>query len=378
MGRLPHQHVAALPLPRLSGLRRVAALAAIGAVGLAGCGSAGSAAPGPIVFAGRPQNAETNGYGWQLMVVNADGTGFRRLTRTDGDTGPSWSPDGTKVVFTRSLEEESAVCGLPACEQIWVVNADGRNQRPLTSVEDDAWGPVWSPDGMRIVFSKRDFERETDDVTDFEADIYVMNPDGTEETRLADLAGAEEGPAWSPDGKEIAFSTARGEEGDIYVMNADGSELTRLTDLGGVEIAPTWSPDGERIAFTTEWIERADIYVINADGSALRRLTDPAVGETSPAWSPDGGTIAFLRESGEGFLVVLAEADGSDERLIHPRKGHFQIGGAVWSPDGKQLAFTADDQETIWVVDSDGRNTRKLWSAPASEPIGLDWAAARD
>jgi tol-pal system beta propeller repeat protein TolB len=354
---------------RLGRPERLAAAAATLAVGLAGCGSAGSPAPGPIVFAGRPDDPEA--YGWQLMVVNPDGTGFRRLTRTDGDIAPRWSPDATKVVFERTFEVDSAACGLPACTQIWVVDADGQGQRRLTSVDEDALAPAWSPDGERIAFSKRDLERETGDVTDFQADIWVMNPDGGEEMRLTDLPGVEEDPAWSPDGERIAFATSNGQEGDIYVMRSDGSELTRLTDLPGAEVSPDWLPDGDRIAFSTEFIERADVYVVKADGSELRRLAE----ESFPSWSPDGDTIALLRAAGnEATELVIAQEDGSEERVVH--RG-FQVGDAVWSPDGRELAFTTD-QETIWVVGSDGGPARKIWSRPGGEPLGLDWAGAPD
>jgi tol-pal system beta propeller repeat protein TolB len=338
------------------------------ALGLAlvSCGGAGSPTPGPIVFVSNP-----DGYGWKLMSVNADGSGLRRLTETDPDFAPGLSPDGKKVLLERTHEEESAACGLPACAQIWIADAGGGGETALTAKDEDAEGATWSPDGERIAFSKSDLERESDEIT--EADIYVMNPDGSDETRLTDLAGAETGPTWSPDGKQIAFSTSRGEEGDIYVMNSDGTELTRLTDLPSVEVEPVWSPDGERIAFSTEWVDRADVYVMKSDGSELRRLTDPAVGESSPAWSPDGDMLAFYRETDEGANIVIANEDGSDQReVVPPSEDEVSFSGPVWSPEAKQLAFT--DQSTVWVVDSDGRNVRQAWSRPYTQPFVLDWA----
>ena len=338
----------------------------------AGCGGAGSPSPGPIVFTGNPE-----GHGWQLMAVNADGSGLRQLTETDRDLAPGMSPDGTKVLLERTHESESARCGLPTCAQLFVADAGGGRERPLTAAEADAEGATWSPDGDRIAFSKRDPERESDEVTDAQTDIYVMNPDGTDEIQLTDLAGAEGIPTWSPDGKRIAFSTSKGDEGDIYVMNSDGTELTRLTELPGVEIEPVWSPDGERIAFSTEWVDRADVYVMNSDGSELRRLTDPAVGESSPTWSPDGDRLAFYRESDQGTSIVIANEDGSDQReVLSPGEDELAFSAPVWSPDSKQLAFS--DQSTVWVVDSDGRNIREAWSRPYTQPLVLHWAAERD
>jgi Tol biopolymer transport system component len=101
------------------------------------------------------------------MAVSADGSSFRRLTRMDRDLAPGMSPDRTKVPLERTHEEESAACGLPACAQIFVVDAGGGAERPLTAKDEDAETATWSPDGERIAFSKRDLKREGDDVTDF-------------------------------------------------------------------------------------------------------------------------------------------------------------------------------------------------------------------
>jgi Tol biopolymer transport system component len=339
---------------------------------LAGCGGAGSPTPGPIVFLGDPE-----GMGRQLWAVNADGSGVRRISETDRELAPGLAPDGEKVLLERINEDESARCGLPSCSQIWVADAGGGGKVALTGVDEDAERATWSPDGDRILFTKRDPEREGDDITYFQSDIYVINADGSDETRLTDLVGEETGPTWSPDGEQIAFSTSTGtgEEGDIYVMSSDGTELTRLTDLPGVETEPVWSPDGERIAFSTEWVDRADVYVVSSDGSELRRLTDPAVGETSPAWSPDGDMLAFYRETDRGSRIGIASEDGSDRReVVPPTEDELAISAPVWSPDGKQLTFT--DQSTVWLVDSDGRNVREVWSKPYTQPFVVDWASS--
>jgi Tol biopolymer transport system component len=104
------------------------------------------------------------------------------------------SPDRTKVLLERTHEEESAACGLPACAEIFVVDAGGGAERPLTAKDEDTVTATWSPDGERIAFSKRDLKREGDDVTDFQTDIYVINPDGSDQERLTDLAGEESKP----------------------------------------------------------------------------------------------------------------------------------------------------------------------------------------
>ena len=157
------------------------------------------------------------------------------------------------------------------------MDADGSGVTRL--IDDDAYddlSPDWSPDGQRIAFYRRD---ALESGGDGDADIYVMNADGSEVTRLTDNNAADYFPAWSPDGRRIAFSSDRDGDyrdgnRDIYVMNADGSGVTRLTDDDARDDDPAWSPDGQRIAFRYDREGNADIYVMNADGSEVTRLTD--------------------------------------------------------------------------------------------------------
>jgi Tol biopolymer transport system component len=179
-------------------------------------------------------------------------------------------------------------------------------------------------------------------------EIYSMNPDGSGVQRLTTSGGQDVEPAWSPDGKRVAFVSTRHDlSGEIYTMNADGTGVQRLTNNvgeGGVDRSPTWSKDGKRIAFVSMRDDPAgDIYTMNvADGSGVTPVTDFDGEDSDPAWSPDGKQIAFVstRESGgtsrtELYLVTL------DTRQVTPLTTEgVVIRDPSWAPGGKQVAFT--------------------------------------
>lgn len=173
------------------------------------------------------------------------------------------------------------------------MSSNGDNQTNLTNNPATDANVSWSPDGTKLVFTSwRDGENVDE--------IYVMNPDGSNQRRLTYNAvpGGDGYPAWSPDGSRIAFTSHRDRWTEIYVMNADGSNQRRLTRLVAGAYFSSWSPDGSQIAFASDHYWRTnyhgdenvafnmDIYVIGVDGGEPVRLTRNDEIDTTPAWSP--------------------------------------------------------------------------------------------
>ena len=266
-----------------------------------------------------------------ILVIDTDGSGQERLTSpvyNGADLRPAWSPDGRTIAFIRYQPSDES-------EELWVMNADGSGQRRLAR---NAWHetPAWSPDGRRIAFVGRRGHK-SGSYHSGSSELDVMNADGSGRRRLTRNTVRDSNPVWSPDGRRIAFESSW----QVNVMNADGSGQRRLTHNGGRNFAPAWSPDGQRIAFERRLGRKKygrcsgcgkastfEVHVMDADGSGQQRLTTQGA---EPGWSPDGQKIAFMSERDGNAEIYVMNADGSGQRnLTRTRNRHES--GLVWSP----------------------------------------------
>jgi dipeptidyl aminopeptidase/acylaminoacyl peptidase len=282
--------------------------------------------------------------GGMFYTINADGTGLRRIT--DG-VDPIWSPDGTRIAFTRWRNPRG----------VWVINADGSGERRVFDWNSARW-PSWSPDGTQILFSRQHGGRTEEAERCFFGfcfDLPAKPHWRLGRVQIADGSFSEPpsplyslAPAWSPDGRQIVYA---GEHG-LVIQTLDGEVSYQIT-ADGRDTGPVWSPDGSRVAFTRRQHDHWEVYVVDAGGGNLARLTETPErldgqpgSSAAPAWSPDGRSIAFFtdragRRAGDGsqkWEIWVMRAGGSRQKPM--------FASAL---DGLDLAYSAvGDRGISW------------------------------
>ncbi len=237
------------------------------------------------------------------------------------DISPSWSPDGSKIVFSSNVEDNY---------EIYVIDIATGRSSVLTSNNWDDMYPVWSPDGSQIAFTSN---------RDSNWDVYVMDVGGKGVTRLTTAATYEGNPTWSPDGSQIAFVSGRDSARDILVMNADGSNVQPLTTGStSADFSPTWSPDGDQIAFVSNRSGNPDIFVVDVscigdsdlcDQNAVNLTADNEGNDLDPAWSSNGIHILFASARNDSAELYKMNADGSDVQQLTSGQGEERF-PALW------------------------------------------------
>ena len=257
--------------------------------------------------------------GTSIYVMNADGTD--QVTLTDDGRNPSWSPDGSKIVFHS--------------QGIVVMNADGTNRADITNTAGDSQ-PAWSPDGLNIVFVQGDVGH---------SNLHLMNPDGSNQRKLTDgPTSFHSSPTWSPDGKRIAFaqeSCVKFSNGYFFcfsegtsVINRDGSGKVLILDAFELleNYSPAWSPDGKKLAFIgyREGSSFTEVLTINTDGSNHRNLTSSTESEEGdPAWQPAAQSFPIVPS------IIAASIQG--KRLFLSGKNF---------DDGATILLNGEEQKT--------------------------------
>ena len=274
-----------------------------------------------------------------IYVVSTDGSGVRRLTGK-WSMDAAWSPDGRRIAFWSPRDGNG---------EVYVMNADGSGQLNLTRNPRWERSPIWSPDGRKIAFLRHfpafEFGCGGGPRACYPPEVYVMNADGSGQKRLTRNRGWDSQTAWSPDGRKLAFVSYRAGtppsttgspfgapagNDEVYVMNADGSAQRNLTRNAAGDNSPAWSPDGRKLAFVRKRAGNTEVYVMNADGSAQRNLTRNAAGDNSPAWSPDGRKLAFVSDRDGNPEVYVMNADGTGQ--LNVTRSPANEGWFAWSP----------------------------------------------
>jgi TolB protein len=233
--------------------------------------------------------------------------------------------------------------------ELHVVDVDGFGQRPLTAFKSPLVSPSWTPDGRDLYFSS---------LRGAAWNLYAVPSAGGTARQASRNGTLNIAPAVGPDGA-IAFASNRDGNSEIYVANPDGTGGRRLTVNRAIDTSPAWSPSGQRIAFTSDRGGSAQVYVMDRDGGNQRRLVSGFSYSDSPQWSPKGDKICFVVRVGGKFDVYVANADGSNARALQTEGSNEN---PHWSPDGRLIVFSSNRSggKALYITDLRGTIVRRI------------------
>ena len=333
---------------------------------------------------------------WIDLPTNANYVGFGNLTESTSDVAiqawlydvrnPSSQPVVGKVYrgaptdlqvrkFAHQFADEiisKLTGGLPSVastqiafvssrtgtKEIWVMDYDGANQHPITSLRSIALTPRWSPDGSRIAFTCFAPYSGLNS-----AQICMYSMDTGKLVAFPRFRGTNITPAWSPDGTQIVFSSSMQGNPELYVSDINGGRPKRLTISSGANMSPSWNPKtGATIAFVSDRGGTPQLYLMNSDGTSTTKLDLPDKGYViDPAWSPNGQLLAFSwRRPNDNYDIYIMDA--ATQQLVELTRDQARNERPSWAPDGRHLVFesTRGGTRQIWTMLADGSQPHQL------------------
>jgi len=242
----------------------------------------------------------------QICIMNADGTGFRRLTTDDSKQHfyPSLAPDGKSVVYSAFYETNNY--------EIYELNLNTGNVDRLTRLLGNDTAPEISPDGTQITFARVPAGKE-------QFQIMVMNRDGKDPANIPGISGWD--PTWSPDGNQILFASDRSTPVQLYTVKVESKKLQKISNLPAIRGRSDWSPDGSFIVTYSGEAWHREVYIMSANGSNAHQLTPTGGNSQGPSISPDGKWVTFTAYfdhygDDNGCEIYIIRVDGTDLRRL--------------------------------------------------------------
>lgn len=317
-------------------------------------------AQGEILFISR---RISNSADWQMFLMNADGTNQRLLSNSIVRCSPPiLSHNGKKVAFTTYDSNYNYY--------LYIVDIDGQNQLVLSKGKQFCGSPAWTTDDSKIAFVKNDNN------VGGTYDIYSINVDGTNETRLTNQ-NDNFSPQYSPDNNSIIFSSSNNDWEGIYRMNVDGSNNVLLTPQSKSFGSPKISSNGEMIAITSNDRNGSQIFIMNSDGSNLKQITFtvsstyfdtgfPRDGNCNPVWSPNSDKLAYVSyENGSPDIFIINSNGTGNKRLTDTP---LRDENPEWTKDGHYILFSSNRNPNfaseIYIMRTEGQLQTPLTNYP--------------